>query len=429
MKRIVMFTNTFAPLVGGLERSVAHAHEDLTRLGHVSRVVTPAFKGADESAGGVLRLPAITGVGEKDFSIALTLSNRLDHWLEAIEPEVLHSHQPFLLGETAWRMARRRQVPLVFTHHTLYERYAHYLLVDNERTRRLVISLTTHYANRCDVVIAPTESIRRLLLERGVAAPIEVAPSGIDLELCGRGVRERGRARLGLDPGDDVIGNLGRLSQEKNLGFLVETVISVVKRRPRTKCLLVGNGDRLAWAQARFAEEGLAGQLVTPGMLQGAAMADAYAAMDVFVFASHTDTQGLVLGEAMAAGLPVIALDAPGSRDCVIDGVSGWLLPAGASEHVFAARIRELLDAPDRRDRWAEPARRAASRFGREACVRRLLAIYEGATANFRSATPSDDDLWDQLADRLDVDWGPFWEKLLMAVRTLSGRSDDENVR
>ncbi|HEY0946254.1 MAG TPA: glycosyltransferase [Opitutaceae bacterium] len=423
-----MFTNTFAPLVGGLERSVANAHEDLTTLGHLSRVVTPAFKGSEDSSGGVLRLPAITGVGEKEFSIALTLSNRLDHWLEALEPDVLHSHQPFLLGETAWRMARRRRVPLVFTHHTLYERYAHYLLVGNERMRRLVISLTTHYANRCDLVIAPTESIRRLLLERGVTVPVEVAPSGIDLELCASGVRERGRAQLGLGAEDEVIGNLGRLSQEKNLGFLVEAAIRVVKRRSRAKCLLVGDGDRLAWAQARFAEEELAERLVTPGMMHGQAMADAYAAMDVFLFASHTDTQGLVLGEAMAAGLPVIALDAPGSRDCVIDGVSGWLLPANANEDAFAGRIQDMLDMSDRRERWAAPARRAADRFGREACVRRLLEIYETASANFRSEATADDDLWGQMAERLDVDWAPFLEKVIVAFRSLSGRSDDENT-
>lgn len=427
MRKIVMFTNTFAPLVGGLERSVANAHEDLGRLGHLSRVVTPAFKGADTSADGVLRLPAITGVGEKDFSIALTFSSRLDNWIEAIGPDVLHSHQPFLLGETAWRMARRRQVPLVFTHHTLYERYAHYLLVDSERTRRLVVSLTSHYANRCDVVIAPTESIRRLLIERGVTAPIEVAPSGIDLALCSSGVRERGRAMLGLRPDDDVIGNLGRLSQEKNLEYLVEVAIRVVKARPRTKLLLVGDGDRLKWTQARFAEEGLANHLVTPGILQGQAIADAYAAMDVFLFSSHTDTQGLVLAEAMAAGLPVIALDAPGSRDCVVDGVSGWLLPADADEQAFAARVQGFLDTPDRRARWTEPARRTANRYGRDACVRRLLEVYEGALANFRSSTLANGDLWEHVTERLDVDWVPFWDKLLTAFRALSGpsRSDD----
>ena len=421
-----MFTNTFAPMVGGLERSVANVHEDLTRLGHFSRVITPVFKGAEQSAGGVLRLPAIKGVGEKDFSIALPTLNLLDHWMEAIEPDVLHSHQPFLLGDTAWRISRRRNTPLVFTHHTLYERYAHYLLVDSERTRQLVIDLTSHYANRCDLVIAPTESIRSILLNRGITVPIEVAPSGIDLELYANGSRERGRSTHRLTANDEVIGHLGRLSQEKNLEYLVDAVVRVLKRRARAKFLLVGDGDRLEWTKTKFAEQGLSERLITPGLLAGDAIADAYAAMDVFAFSSQTDTQGLVLAEAMAAGLPIVALDAPGARDCVQDGKSGQLLASMASRETFATALDELLDSPERLQTLGAAARRAAQAFGRERCARRLLEVYARAIAEFRPPTHEPADLWEQLAARLDVEWTPFWDKVTTIFRAFSGRNEAE---
>lgn len=230
MKATVMFTNTFEPMIGGLERAVASLHADLNAVGHLCRVVTPIFKGADRSSGGVLRVPALTGIGSKDFSIPLPTINRLEYWMEAIEPDVVHAHQPFLLGDTAWRIARLRHIPLVFTHHTLYERYAHYLPLDEERARRLLIELATRYANRCQLVIAPTESVRRILLDRGITVPIEVSPTGIDLGLYASGSRARGRAALGLPSDAEVIGHVGRLSQEKNLDFLIDAAIRVMNR-------------------------------------------------------------------------------------------------------------------------------------------------------------------------------------------------------
>jgi glycosyltransferase involved in cell wall biosynthesis len=428
MKRIVMFTNTFEPLVGGLERSVATARLDLERAGHLCRVVAPTFKGAEQSADGILRLPALTGIGEKDFSIPLPTINRMQNWMEAIDPQIVHSHQPFLLGDTAWRVARLRKVPLVFTHHTLYERYAHSLPMDPERARRLVIELTTHYANRCQVVIAPTPSVRHILLEREVTSPIEVAPSGIDVSFYASGSRERGRRHFGLPPHGEVIGHLGRISQEKNISYLTEAILRVLHARPRAKVLLIGDGDRLEWTRTRFAEAGLADRLIAPGLLTGSGLADAYASMDLFVFASRTDTQGLVLAEAMAAGTVVVALDAPGARDCVEHERTGWLLSAGASEEEFAAAVENVLTRGEDRRAMAERARAAAGYFDRAACVQRLLEVYDRALESYREDSAESADRWEQLAQRFDAEWTPFWEKMTTTFRALSSRTEIRGV-
>lgn len=417
---VVAFTNTYAPLVGGLERSVANVHEDLQRLGHFSRVITPEYKGAEESKNGVLRVPAIKGVGEKEFSIALLSSTRMEHWLEAIEPDIVHTHQPFLLGETAWKLAQHRHTPIVFTHHTLYERYAHYLLVDNDRTRRLLINITNHYANRCHAVVAPTESVRRLLLDRGITAPVFVAPTGIDLDLYRSGSRPRGRRNLGLAPEDRVVGHLGRLSQEKNLEFIVQAAAHALRHASNAKLLLVGDGDRLQWARDHLAEVGLADRLVAPGLLSGVDAADAYAAMDVFIFASHTDTQGLVLAEAMAAGVPVMALDAPGARDCITDGRTGWILPNATTAEAFGQALSAALVDEALRRTLAENAAGAAVEFGRQACIKRLLALYEQVKGSYLPAHKPPADVWDQLAEKVDVDWAPAWDKLVTAFRSLT---------
>ena len=423
-----MFTNTFAPMIGGVERAIANAHEDLNAAGHFCRVITPVFKGAEHSGGGVLRMPALTGIGQKEFSIPLPATSRLEDWMEAIEPTVVHSHQPFLLGDTAWRVARLRRIPLVFTHHTLYERYAHYLRMDEERARRLVIEMTTRYANRCDLVIAPTESIRTLLLEREVTVPIVVAPSGIDWHLFAKGSRMAGRAALGLTVDDRVIGHVGRLTPEKNLKFLIEAIIGALRLQPQLKLVLIGEGECLELTRRRFAEAGLAQQLVAPGILTGAPLVDAYAAMDVFAFASRTDTQGLVLAEAMAASLPVVALDAPGARECVLDEVNGRLLPASTSETDFARCLAEILQDSARLRRWAANAQQHSRQFSRRHCLARLLAVYHQAVSDYTGDVSVGDARWDQLAERFDVEWTPFWEKVATAFRAFSSRSESSDT-
>lgn len=428
MTRVAMFTNTYAPMVGGIERAVANVHQDLNASGHLCRVITPVFKNAEHSADGVLRMPALTGIGEKEFSIPLPATGRLQHWMEAIEPDIVHAHQPFLLGDTAWRVARLRHIPLVFTHHTFYERYAHYLRMDPDRAFRLVTDMTTRYANRSDLVIAPTESVRSALLERGVNSPIEVAPSGIDWALFAGGSRTAGRQLLGLSAEEEVIGHVGRLAQEKNMSYLIEAVLHALERRPDAKFVLVGEGDRLDWARRRFEEASMTSRLVVPGVVLGANLADVYAALDTFVFASLTDTQGLVLAEAMAAAVPIVALDAPGARDCVVDQITGYLLPASASEQDFGERIASLLGMKGQRETFGAQAQEQSRKFSRTSCLKRLLCVYERAFAEYRTEPPAPEARWEQLAERFDVEWTPFWEKVTTAFRAFGPAHEEPQL-
>jgi 1,2-diacylglycerol 3-alpha-glucosyltransferase len=427
-----MFTNTFHPMVGGLETSVATTHEELLRAGHLCRVITPQFDGACTSTNGVLRLPAWRGVGRRKFSIPLPSSSRIRNWVDALEPEILHAHQPFLLGDTAWRLAVLRGIPLVFTHHTFYERYAHCLRINDERARRMVIELSTEFCNRSHLVIAPTQSVRRILLERQVTSPIEVVPSGIDREFYASGCRTRGRVALGLGRDEEVVGHVGRISQEKNLEFMIGACLHLLHERPKARLLLIGDGDRLQWARQRIADAGLAQRLVAPGILLGAAVADAYAAMDVFVFASLSDTQGLVLAEAMAAAVPTIALQAPGAGDCIEHECSGVLLPASATEREFAAAVAAMLANPARRRVMAARAYECSQLYSRRACLDRLLEAYAQALQR-QLHTPHAVQGRGELAPRWRAAWLPVWEKLAIAARaaslrpTLEGRGPAAN--
>jgi glycosyltransferase involved in cell wall biosynthesis len=377
-----MVTNTYSPFVSGLVRSIEDFSEEFRRRGHRVLVVAPSFPGAPKRERGVLRVPSIRRIKGSEFSYGLPFPTFLFPDLEKFRPDVVHSHHPFALGDMALRIAASRNAPLIFTHHTMHEELARYVLGDSPAVRRFVIELSTGYANLCDHVIAPSLSTRRILRERGVRAPVEVIPTGIHLGKFLEGDGTAFRASMGI-PGDAfVVGHVGRLVSEKNLEFLAEAVIAFMEDRRDARFLLVGTGPSVREIRERFKRCRMADRLVHAGVLRGDELAGAYNAMDVFAFASRTETQGMVLAEAMAAGVPVVALDAPGAREAIVDGRNGFLLPS-MSVLDFSKSLTLVADAAtEARFAMKAAARETAGRYSIQQCAGDMLLLYGSALEN-----------------------------------------------
>ncbi len=389
---ILMMTNTFTPHVGGVARSVEGYTEAFRRLGHRVLVAAPLFKGTPEDEHGVVRFPAVRDFNGSDFSLPVPKPFGLLSGLQAFRPQVVHAHHPFLLGGTALRIASARSLPLVFTHHTLYDQYTHYVPGDSQALKRFAIDLVTGYCNLCDAVIAPSRAVRRLLETRGVRAPIAVIPTGIETRLFAGGDGPGFRRRFGIPERAFVVGHVGRLAPEKNLGFLTEAVARFLEARPDAYFLLVGAGPAAPDIRAHLEEAGLGARLVATGVLGQPALAAAYRAMDVFAFASRTETQGMVLGEAMAAGVPVVALLATGAEELVADGQNGRLLRREDGER-YAQALAWIADQePAARRALGEAARRAARAYEIAGLAQQTLDLYRelqaGVPRRHRDATP-----------------------------------------
>jgi len=326
---IVMMTNTYLPHVGGVARSIEAFTTEYRKRGHHVLVVAPTFDDLPKNELDVIRIPAIQHFNGSDFSVALPVPGILSSAIQEFEPDVIHSHHPFLIGSTALRIAHTHEIPLVFTHHTKYEEYTHYMPGDSQALKRFVISLSTNYANLCDLIFAPSESIAEIIRDRGVETPIAAVPTGVNLS---RFVNANGlqfRKMIGISEDTFVIGHLGRLAKEKNLEFLTDAVITFLKKHSAKNkfCfLLAGEGPMKETIIDLFTENNLSDLLYTVGILNAGEVADAYNAMDVYAFASKSETQGMVITEAMAGGVPVVAIDAPGVREVVRDGINGRLL-------------------------------------------------------------------------------------------------------
>ena len=179
--KTLMLTNTYLPHVGGVARSVVAFATELRRRGHRVLIVAPEFENCPADEIDVVRVPAVQNFNGSDFSVRIPIPGFLTSTVTQFEPDIVHSHHPFLMGDTALRIAAARDLPLVFTHHTMYEQYTHYVPVKSPLLSRFVIDLTTGYANLCNAVIAPSESVAEILRSRGVTAPIDVIPTGVDI--------------------------------------------------------------------------------------------------------------------------------------------------------------------------------------------------------------------------------------------------------
>ncbi len=428
--KICMFTNTYLPHVGGVARSVASSTEDLIKMGHDVMVVAPTFPDSTpeiDARHQVLRVPALQNFNGSDFSVRLPLPFTINKEVQNFGPEILHSHHPYLMGDSALRLARQYDLPLVFTHHTLYERYTHYVPFDSKTMKRFVIHLSTEYANMCSSVVAPSDSVAGMLRERGVTVPVEVIPTGVDIDFFAGGQKEKLRKSLGIGPDIKVIGHLGRLAREKNLDYLSEAVVHYLKEDQNAVFLVAGLGPYQEDMQKIFEQSGLADRFIPAGKMTGQDLADAYKAMDLFVFSSQSETQGMVIAEAMAAGRAVIALDASGAREIVEDNENGRLLDAESSPSEFAQAIKEFFQDGEKRKNWEKKAIDTAKLFSRETCSRRLTGLYENVLATFvreHGQTYEKLIFWDSLLRGIKAQWQVLSRKTSAAASVLKAKDE-----
>jgi glycosyltransferase involved in cell wall biosynthesis len=402
---ILMVTNTFTPHLGGVANSVRRFTEAFRGSGHRVLVVAPEFEGAPGTEQDVVRVPAVQHFNGSDFAVPVPIPRGISAVLKGFLPNVVHSHHPFLLGDTALRIAASREVPVVFTHHTMYEKYTHYVPGDSPKLKRFVIDLTIGYCNLCDAVIAPSETVQELLLRRGVTAPIAVIPTGVNLDVFERADGSAYRRTAGIPESAFIVGHVGRLAPEKNLDFLAEAVAVFLARYPEGRFLLIGEGPSRGDVLATFERHGLSGRIHVGGVLQGSGLASAYKAMDVFAFASLTETQGMVLTEAMAAGVPVVALDAAGVREVLRDGENGRLVPRPDTEE-FREALRWVAERKSgERRRLSEGVSSTAREFSMPRSAAKQLALYETLVNARRLPRKIDASPWASARTRIGEEW------------------------
>ncbi|MBF0532924.1 MAG: glycosyltransferase [Candidatus Omnitrophica bacterium] len=406
--KILMMTNTYAPMVGGIEESIRSFTSEFERLGHEVVIVAPQCADAPPDEVGVVRLRAIQHFNHSDFSMALPMSSLLPELMKTFMPDIVHSHHPFWMGDIALRLCSQNRIPLVFTYHTMFEQHMHYLPIQNEGIKRFIVELFSGYANLANQVVVPSASVRAILLERGVKAPMAVVPTGVDLNRFARGEGQVIRRRLGIPDNAVVIGTVGRLAVEKNLEFLSRCIAGYLKADSRAHFLVAGEGPLLAKMKNIFGEAGVQKRLHCAGVLKDQDLVDGYHAMQVFAFASLSETQGIVLTEAMAVGVPVVAIDAPGVREVVKDGYNGRLLFEENEKNFREALYWCLNQSPGQFAQLRQNARATTREFAVAICAQKMLTIYQEVRSKEYTPLNHQESPWFALGDRLKNEWDMF---------------------
>lgn len=371
--RIGFFTDTYTPQINGVVTSIELFRRELERMGHTVLVIAPSPKQPSDTER-IVRMPSVPFVFQPEMRAAMPYSVDAMRAVKAMDLDIIHSHDPFAIGLFGLAVAKRYRIPYVHTYHTLYPEYVHYIW-ETRFTKELAARLSRDFCNRCDAVIAPSTKIERALRTWGYNGLLRVVPTGVDtheFDPAPDTEIEAFRAEVGLRPGERMLLYMGRLGKEKSIDLLVRALPHL---RANARLVIAGNGPYRPELEALIAQLRITDRVTFAGYLDRRRVSLAYQAADIFVFASTSETQGLVISEAMAAGVPIVAVDDLAIADMVKSGANGTLVQQ--NEGRLAEAIDEILADEGLRRRMAGESKRLAEALSIPRQTERLVALYE----------------------------------------------------
>jgi glycosyltransferase involved in cell wall biosynthesis len=377
--RVAMFTNNYLPFIGGVPISIERLRRGLQALQDSVLIVAPRYRDQPPNEDNVLRVPSLPAIGEKrEFRLANIFLKRIRTRLKIFQPDVIHLHHPFWLGSLGLFISRLLRVPVIYTYHTRLEHYAHFVPLPGNLFRNFIShALIKRFANKCDAVIVPTYSTEEYLRMIGVKSMTFVQPTGIEYkrfqEVDDEDVR---RLRESLNIQDEVVFvSVSRLSNEKNIDFMIDAIHAL---RQRSDCpfrfLMIGEGHQHDRLQQRIDELDLGQHFTLVGAVPPDEMATWYHLGDAFLFASKSETQGMVILEAMAAGLPVVAVRSSGIDDVVRQDFNGFKTPE--KQEPWCDRVQQLLEDETLRHKLSGNALEFAADYSVEQFASDVREIY-----------------------------------------------------
>lgn len=374
--RILMVSDVYFPRINGVSTAINTYRRTLLAEGIEVRLIAPDY-GDHCREDWIRRVPS--------RSVPLDPEDRIMQWkdlLEAVEEEaehcdVIHVQTPFLAHYAAVRIAHQLNLPLVGTYHTLFEEYfQHYIpFLPSGWMKAIARRVSCKQCNDMDRVIVPSRAIETRLLDYGVTSKMQILPTGIPISQFNSGNGQRFRDQYSIPAKRPVALFVGRVAHEKNIGFLLESIAIARQQIPDILLIITGEGPALSHLKQQVNKRGLRENVMFIGYLDRQhGLPDCYAAANAFTFASRTETQGLVLIEAMAMGLPVVALSSMGTAD-ILEAKRGALVPRDDT-HAFARMLSDLLQDEDLQTLLGKEGRKYAMQWDETCIAKRLATVY-----------------------------------------------------
>ena len=389
--RILMISDVYFPRINGVSISIQTFRRGLHAAGHETILIAPEYPGAaPDIEPDILRVPS-RGVPRdpEDRAMKLGAIRALRPQLEKLEPDLVHIQTPFIAHYQGTALARALRVPVIETYHTYFEEYLHHYvpLLPRAVMRFIARRFTVSQCNVLDALVVPSRAMEQALLDYGVQCPMHIIPTGMEMDRFASGDGQRFRAQLGIAPGQPVLVHVGRIAHEKNIEFLFRMFEIVVRSKPGAVFVVAGEGPALTSCKAYVRTLGLAQQVRFVGYLsRERELLDCYRAGDLFVFSSKTETQGLVLLESLALGVPVVSTAHMGTADIVNPQRGAHVAPDDEAE--FANTVVRLLDDAPRRAAMSAEARAYAATWSATAMADRLAGLYSAVLGQVSRNSP-----------------------------------------
>lgn len=378
--KIAMMTNNYKPFVAGVPISIERLAGSLRALGHEVVVFAPSYAGQGTEEDVVRYKALIKGVAG-GFSVPDSLDFEIERRFRDGNFDVIHVHHPMMIGTTARYLSWKYHVPLVFTYHTRYEQYLHYIGLSG--LKRIMPAYIRSYTKHCDMVIAPTPVMKDYLEQIQPGADVRVLPTGLSGEsFFPDGDRAAFLRKELAGDKEYLFCTVARLAKEKNLGFLFQCM----KIRKDTcgsdfKLALIGDGPERAALERKAEKMGIREEIGFVGKVPNGEIKNYCHAADLFLFSSLSETQGIVLLESMAAGTPVLAVRGTGTEDVVVNGMNGYMTEVSETE--FARKMMDILEKKEI-DLLRQGALLTARNYGSEKIARQAALVYAQAACNRR---------------------------------------------
>lgn len=379
--RILLVSNAYEPSLSGVVTSMKTFRKALVDAGHEVFIFAPKYAHFTDSDPNVFRFPALDLTSMVDLSYAWPYRQRMIDAARKINPDLVHSQHPSVMGDRAVDIAQALKIPLVATMHCKYDDYAReFAPVFSRLSSRVTRKAVGKFIKKCDHVIVPAPNVEEWIQRTySPSIPISIVPTPIDTRVFRRR-KDNVIEKTFFVPQEDAMLYIGRLSAEKNLDFLIHTLPLILDKRPSARLILVGKGPRRRHLVHLAQKLGVADALILAGTAPGEDIPCLASSASVFVFSSVIETQALSMLEAMAAGTPVVALDSPATRDVLSRG--GGILTL-ADYQAFADEVVSLLKDPKRLAQLGSQARKNAQGYSIPETTKKLLTVYQSTVKNF----------------------------------------------
>ena len=389
--RIGLFTDTYAPQVNGVSISLQLVSEGLQRRGHQVTIFAPRIPGYEDNQPGVMRLPSLKYLNNPPIYVAVLGTPRSTWSLTRKHFDVLHAHSPLTVGLLAYLTASTKNLPLIYTYHTSITDYTHYLKVIGGTgvIRHAARWFSTTSTNLGNQIVVPSPKFYRLLLEQKVKRPIHVIPNGIDLSNF-KAVKNPGsfRSKLGVGPDAPILLSVGRVDPEKRLDFLIDAFDRIADRMPEAHLVFAGDGGARKKLQEHAAAVKSSSRIHFLGMVDRAELPGILHDATVFLSASTTEVHPISVIEAIASGLPLVAVQDEAFEGMIVENENGHQTPLDVT--AYSETLLSLLNDPERLKRYGKRSMELSEKYSIEGQVRALETLYiESILQNWRGSLVS----------------------------------------